>query len=329
MMPDSRTITVVIPAYNAAAFIEEALDSVARQTRQQLEIVVVDDGSQDDTTTRVKNWKKQHDLPVTLIRQENKGLPAARNAGINAATGQFIALLDADDLFVPETLVKLVQGFKAAPDLGLVFGKIENFDAQKTAYPDFFSGSRLFEIPYRHGPNGLRIMQESAFSKIIFGNFVPCCCCLFRKEDAVAIGFFDESLRNNEDRDFFSRLSKHVTIAYYDEVLARRRIHRNSISGGRNNARTAYYCHKMLVKLTRMTEELQLSEVEKQALASAHAQAVKIYLYNASEINLARYLYAVREVRAQFNPHQRIRIRALAKAALHSVLGSAQRDFLN
>lgn len=327
-MADRPAVSVVIPAYNAASFIDETLDSVAAQTRPAEEIVVVDDGSADDTAARIEAWQARHRLPLRLIRQENKGPPAARNVGIRAAAGPLVALLDADDLFFPRTLAKLRGAFDAVPGLGLSFAKMENFDARGTVYPDYFAPTRVFEVPVGEGPDGLRVMQECAFSTLILGSFIPCNCCLFRKEDAIAIGLFDETLRNAEDRDFFARLSKRVGFAYYDEILARRRVHGENSSLGRNSARSSYYTHRMLAKLFRMAAELDLTAVEFRALEAALARSEDSYLYAASRMGLSRYFDAVREVRAQSDPGRRIRIKGMIAAAWHSVAGSRADDFV-
>src|SRR5215467_8142244 len=93
-------VSVVIPAYNAGAYIEDALDSVFRQTFPRLEVIVVDDGSTDDTRSRLEPYRSR----IHYVWQTNNGSGAARNRGIDVSSGDYIAFLDADDLWSPEKL---------------------------------------------------------------------------------------------------------------------------------------------------------------------------------------------------------------------------------
>jgi glycosyltransferase involved in cell wall biosynthesis len=106
-------ISVIIPAYNAAAYIERALRSVLNQTRPADEIIVVDDGSSDNTADILKKYQNQ----IISIRQPNAGVSAARNTGIRAATGDWVAFLDADDEWLPEKLTKQCQFHQAHPEI--------------------------------------------------------------------------------------------------------------------------------------------------------------------------------------------------------------------
>ncbi|QDT07300.1 putative glycosyltransferase EpsJ [Rubripirellula lacrimiformis] len=113
------TVTVLIPAYNAESFLAEAIRSCLEQTRQPNQIIVVDDGSTDRTAEVAESFADS----VTLIRQPNNGAAAARNAGIAIATGDYIALLDADDLMTPDRIELQIRLIGARPELDLVFGQ--------------------------------------------------------------------------------------------------------------------------------------------------------------------------------------------------------------
>ena len=113
---DRPTVSVVIPAYNAEAFVGDAIDSVLAQTFHDFEIIVVDDGSADGTRRVVTAYGDR----VRFYQQEQAGASRARNRGIEEAHGEFIAFLDADDLWLPTKLEKQVQAFRNDPSLGLV-----------------------------------------------------------------------------------------------------------------------------------------------------------------------------------------------------------------
>ncbi len=118
-------VSVVIPAYNVAAFIEDAVNSVLRQTFEDFELIIVDDGSTDDTAAICKACS---DPRVRLVAQANRGLAGARNTGIRAAKGEFVAFLDADDLWHPTKLAKHVAYLEQNPDIGVSYSASQFMD---------------------------------------------------------------------------------------------------------------------------------------------------------------------------------------------------------
>ena len=126
-------VSVVIPAYNAAAHIGEALRSICDQTLRDVEVIVVDDGSSDGTVREVEAFASE--LNLVLIRQKNGGASAARNTGILRARGRYCAFLDADDLMLPERLEAEAQLLDAEPDLALVHTDLMTFDERGTIHP--------------------------------------------------------------------------------------------------------------------------------------------------------------------------------------------------
>ena len=134
VMSATPRVSVIIPAYNAGRTIDAALQSVFAQTFRSFEIIVVDDGSTDDTADRVEAWGSR----VMLHRQKNAGPAAARNRAIASARGEFLAFLDADDVWLPTKLARQVSYFERYPETGLLHG-----DAATTAA----TLPTLFETP--------------------------------------------------------------------------------------------------------------------------------------------------------------------------------------
>jgi len=124
---DSALISVIIPCYNHAEFIEEAIKSVVAQTWPHWEIVIVDDGSKEPLEPTVEPWLKAYPGKIRLIRQENKGLAEARNTGIREARGEYIALLDADDKFMPTHLEKSLNALLQKKEIGYTYTDFRNF----------------------------------------------------------------------------------------------------------------------------------------------------------------------------------------------------------
>ncbi|MCI5078613.1 glycosyltransferase family A protein [Oricola sp.] len=127
MTNSAPVATLVVPAYNVQETIADTLQSLLDQTFQDFEILVVDDGSSDETPTIVNSFD---DRRIRLIRQKNRGLAGAHNTGIHEAKGEFIGFCDADDLWVPEKLEKHVEHLRANPDVGISFSGSRMIDAQ-------------------------------------------------------------------------------------------------------------------------------------------------------------------------------------------------------
>ncbi len=122
-------VSVLIPAYNRASYIANTLDSVCRQSFRPIEVVVVDDGSTDQTVAEIQSWAEQLDdeqFSVVVVQQENQGADAARNAAMHASTGEFIQFLDSDDLLHPDKLSECLKEFDSA-EVDTVVGQFETF----------------------------------------------------------------------------------------------------------------------------------------------------------------------------------------------------------
>lgn len=129
-MPRRPKVSVIVPCYDYARFLPEAVESICAQTLEELEIVIVDDGSPDDTAEVAERLIAAHpERDMRLLRQENTGLPGARNSGIAATTGEYVCCLDADDRMSPTYLEELVRVLDARPDVSIVYGDRTNFGA--------------------------------------------------------------------------------------------------------------------------------------------------------------------------------------------------------
>lgn len=198
-------VSVVIPAYNAAAFIERTLNSVLAQTYTAYEVIVVDDGSADGTHQVVERWLARNQVQGSCIRQPNKMIAAARNAGIRASRGEFIALLDADDLWESNKLDAVMKEFAARPNVDLICHNEKITKNGKTV--------RVTS----NGPWVNRMYR----SLLLEGNALSPSATVLRKEKALFIGGFRENPEFNsvEDYDFWMRLSQCAQFYFLDQVL--------------------------------------------------------------------------------------------------------------
>lgn len=213
-------VSVVIPAYNCAEYIGDALESVLAQSYQTIEVIVVDDGSTDATSAIVRTFPR-----VVCIQQANGGPAKARNVGVRRASGAYIAFQDADDLWLPEKLAWQMAILESDPEIGLVFGDMRNFDDVRHDEPTMFEKYRLGES-YFGDP---RLVVE-AVEKLLQMNFIPTGTVLARKEALISVGLFDETFRCAEDWDLWLRVALNYRIGYTRNLVMKRRLHPDNTS---------------------------------------------------------------------------------------------------
>jgi glycosyltransferase involved in cell wall biosynthesis len=200
---DAGQVTVVIPAYNAAAYIRKAVDSVLAQSYADREIVVVDDGSTDATPTILAAYGEQ----IRVVRQPNGGLSSARNHGIRLANGAYIAFLDADDYWLPSKLERQIALLQDRPEVGFcsTATRVENPEGKELSQwncPPLQAVSTLRTMFSR-----LSAIAGSASSVVV------------RRACQQQAGYFDESLRSLEDIDMWMRFAAIAEYACIDEPL--------------------------------------------------------------------------------------------------------------
>lgn len=212
-------ISIIMPAYNAQHFIAEAIDSVIGQTYGTWELLIINDGSTDATGEIINNYCS-HDERIKAVHQSNKKLGAARNAGIVNASGQWIAFLDADDLWHPQKLHRQLHLAAAKPDVGLIFtdGTIFYTNTETTAPYDTlygqFEGVEMYKLLYT-------------------GNYIPVLSVLVKTTLVKAVGLQDESpnLYGCEDWDYWLRFCLSGVVFYgMEDKLFRYRRHLANMS---------------------------------------------------------------------------------------------------
>jgi glycosyltransferase involved in cell wall biosynthesis len=206
---ESLKVSVIIPTYNRSEYILDAIQSAVDQKYESMEIIVVDDGSTDDTKDKLVSLIDRG--VIRYVYQENEGRSAARNKGIALATGEYIAFLDSDDLFEPDKLVKQVEFFSMHPEVGLVHGGYGKFDNLNTDLgyrdPAWFSGWIY--------PKMLLVWYTLLATPTVM---VP-------KRVMDEVGGFDKSLFIGEDLDLWRRIARRYPFGYINQSLARIRMH--------------------------------------------------------------------------------------------------------
>jgi glycosyltransferase involved in cell wall biosynthesis len=199
-------VTVIIPSYNMARFLPQAVQSALSQSYVNLEVQIVDDGSTDDTAEVARQWEA--DPRVRVHRQANGGLPHARNEGIRLSTGRFIALLDADDIWVPEKLSWQMALFRDRPEVGVVYSAYEKIDDEGRPLPN----------------PPMRMHRGWISGALLIENLVPASSAVVRRECFARCGAFDVALRTGEDYEMWLRLSAHYQFDFVPQSTMRYRI---------------------------------------------------------------------------------------------------------
>ncbi len=230
MKVQSPSVSVVIPAYNQAGYLAECIQSVLAQTYTDYEIIVVDDGSTDNTPNIVKSFSHA----VRYVRQENQGLAGARNTGIREARGKYVALLDSDDAWLPTFLNSMMSLAKTTPEAAVLYCGIIYIDEWGCYLPQF---GRMRVLP-----------PEELYETLLRYNFLIPSTIVMDRSVVMAAGLFDVSFRRLQDWELWIRMLRQgYTIAGSDECLVRYRIHAKSLStdpkGGQQAAKALIQKH--------------------------------------------------------------------------------------
>jgi glycosyltransferase involved in cell wall biosynthesis len=206
----SALISVIIPNFNYGRFLQTCIDSVLSQTHANIEIILVDDGSTDNSL----ELAKQYEDKINIIKQQNLGVNAARNRGLLSSKGAFVAFCDSDDFWHRDKLARQLSVFEEKQDSVLVYCGVQDIDE---------NGNLLStHAPKFSGP--LKSCYISFPSIALIPNAPS--VALIRRESVIEAGMWDESLRGNaEDWDFFRRLSLMGEFAYTSEILTTARKH--------------------------------------------------------------------------------------------------------
>ena len=229
MIIPAKLVSIIIPSYNYSQYISDAINSILEQTYPHWEIIVVDDGSMDNTADVVARFTAQ-DSRIKYYYQQNQGLSAARNTGIYLSQGEYLQLLDADDYLSPTKLELQVKVLAANPKIALVYGDTYNFQhSNDSTVPREMKKLNLHMAPT--SGQGLELAMHLAYDNVFLpGN--P----LFRKALAKQIGAFDEQLFSLEDWHFWYRgVLQGVTYMYDNQCGTEffARTHGSNMSGNR------------------------------------------------------------------------------------------------
>jgi glycosyltransferase involved in cell wall biosynthesis len=212
--PGAPVVSVIMPCWNRERFVADAIRSVLAQTLAELELIVVDDGSTDNSRDVVASFR---DRQVRCLHREHRGISAALNAGLAAAQGRYIARLDSDDVWLPEMLATQVAALEAHPEAGLAYSRAECMDIHWTPL------GMSWGYPLRY--------PGETFRSMVYNDCTCNITVVCRRECFARVGGYDETLATSEDLDMWLRVARHYSFVFTDRVLARVRLHDGSITG--------------------------------------------------------------------------------------------------
>lgn len=254
------TVSIVIPAYNASGLLKAAIGSIAAQTLREIEVILVDDASSDDTAAQARTLLARHGLAHSVIRlAANAGPAAARNRGVAAARGTYVAFLDADDEWLPDKLRLQVALMEANPKVTLCGCQADWVDGSDTVIGPLYQ-----DLP---------ALLPDGWKLLLWNCYVATPCTMVRRRD-LGTQPFDPRLRIGEDRDLWIKLASNGIVGLVPEKLVNIRVSPASYMS-RHTALLTQYTKPMLEKhLDAFADTLSLRE-RMRAIGSLHSQIGK------------------------------------------------------
>lgn len=308
-------VSVIIPTYNCGKYIEQSIESALKQTYKNVEIIVVDDGSTDDTQEKLIQFGKN----VNCIRKKNEGTSKARNIGMGYSKGEYLAFLDADDLWHPRKLKLQIECFHKVKDIGLVFTDFSRIDMEGNIVKDryeqdafavfqdyglsidkIFQGKRTNWIDGA-GPGGSQhtLYFGDVYYHLCKGNFILPSTALFKRECIDKIGLlWNEEFRCATDQYFHLHFARHFPVAYLDAVTAEYRIGGGgSLSGNKNTPQLIINTIKTLEDIYEKDDDFRFSKnaLYRTILGKHYARLAYYYLSELDRANARKYaLYSMK-----------------------------------
>ena len=270
------SISVIIPVYNRSTLIERALESIYKQTFSVMEIIVVNDGSTDGLETLINEAHPQ----VTLLNQPNQGVSAARNAGIRAANGNWIALLDSDDSWQADKLARQVQCLQQSP-------------AHHICHTNetWYRNGQLLNQKKKHAKTGGHIFQHCLPLCVISPSSV-----LVRKSLFDEVGLFDEGLPACEDYDMWLRICSQYPVLFIDEALT------NKYGGHEGQLSQQYWGMDRfrIMALQKCLDTVKLNEIDRQAAIKMLLTKIDIFLNGVKKHGKSEYSEQFQQLKQRY-----------------------------
>ncbi|MEZ0186518.1 MAG: glycosyltransferase family 2 protein [Candidatus Reddybacter sp.] len=279
-------ISAVVPTYNNAEYIEGAINSILAQTHPVDEIIIIDDGSSDDTEALVDNIIKKSNN-IIYIKQDNQGPSSARNRGITAANGDWLAFLDADDLWTPDKIALQIEALQREPSLKLIAADMNEIDRHgKLIAESVLAKHQLLDkfqsLDGKAVPNAL--------TALLTKNFIPTGTVLVEHASLAAAGGFNTNIRFGEDLELWAKIAADNAISCLPQVMMCRRQH------GNNATQSTALMLEGLVKVMQSlrawgAEKLLLKHVNPDQLVATALSDLAYWHFNQCDYKQARKFF--------------------------------------
>lgn len=303
-----NTVSVIMPTYNRAKYIKDAVESVLNQTYGDLKLIIVDDGSTDNTEQIITPYLS--DSRVCYIKQPNSGSSAARNYGLSMTEGNFVAFIDSDDIWSRDKLAIQINILMALPEVDLVcsdFSAVTGADIMERSHiRSYFKVLNEYNLQYNNifdhileqPIDGLaqneKVYWGNIYNTMLFGNIILTSTCLCRSAIFDSIGVFDTKYRTLEDYDLYLRISKVFRIALVTQPLIQYRYSNNQLSGENHFERLCLNLidiFKKNVGTLDKNELLKLGSRKIQRRLGMYEAMLGYYYFNKKEMELAKRYY--------------------------------------
>ena len=245
----SSMVSVIMPSFNNARYIDEAIAGVVGQSWGRLELIIVDDGSTDESPVIIQKWLDR-DVRINLVTHEmNRGVSSALNTGLRNARGHYIGFCASDDIWLPHKIAVELECFARFPEVGVVHSDSEIINDSSHRTGELFSAIYQTAMKARAG----NLLQD-----LLVGNYISAPTVLLRKDCVQTVGMFPESIKWLEDWVYMVRVARRFTFYYIPDILVQYRIH----SGSSSADRLGYEKSRVRARL------ILLSEIPEMALST-------------------------------------------------------------
>lgn len=217
-------VSVIVPAYNHECFVEKCLNSIIAQTYKNMQIIIINDGSTDNTEKCIQDFMKKINFPIEFVSKDNEGICKTLNLGIQLSKGEYIATIASDDIWLPEKLAKQIDFLENNQNIGLVYSDIFFLKKDGNTELKFTDYKSEIRKCFLNGIQNAQMYYTLLTENIIIANTV-----MIRKKCLDTVGYYDENIKF-EDYDMWLRFAQKYPIGFIDEPLAYYRIHDDNIS---------------------------------------------------------------------------------------------------
>lgn len=216
---DAATVSIVVPCFNAGRYIAESLQSVLVQSYRAIDVIVIDDGSVDNSAEVVARFPG-----VRCLRQTNQGVSVARNRGLSETRGTYVVFQDADDVLLPHAIEAAVRALGARPECGFVYGFSRMIDAEGRVHEEVVHGLPI---------DGTGRIENAGYATLLAGNgVVPAGAACFRRTALEAVGGYKVGLRRAQDHELYLRIARQFPIFCLNEIVVNYRNHSGNTTAG-------------------------------------------------------------------------------------------------